>query len=223
MAWTMALFPFPFIYSQSSLDCECAEGLLNLWGVLSSRDRNAGCSQIYIKVAKTSFMLHHFQGTLVGEALVGEGPEIAHIDLVIGPRGGAVEEAFVNSLASPAGGHTPLLAVLEPNLPAKPSTLMVNKVTIKGASQAVLMFGPAQAAVAKAVMDCVAEGTILEEKADDLFIIVSVFIEWDARDKKKVFDYNYRATKLAIERAVSGSPTAKDVLAKKDSAKHPFA
>ena len=76
-------------------------------------------------------MTHHFKDTLVGEALVGEGTEIAHIDLVIGKKGGAVEQAFVTALASPAKGHTPLLAVLEPNLPTKPSTLMVNKVTIK--------------------------------------------------------------------------------------------
>ncbi|MDM7940590.1 MAG: formaldehyde-activating enzyme, partial [Methanothrix sp.] len=160
---------------------------------------------------------------LVGEALVGEGPEIAHIDLVIGSRGGPVEQAFVNALASPAVGHTPLLAVLEPNLPAKPYTLMVNKVTIKRAGQAVLIFGPAQAAVAKAVMDCVSEGTLPEEMADDIMIIVSVFIEWDAKDKTKVYDYNYQATKLAIERAVARKPTAKEVLAGKDSAKHPFA
>lgn len=168
-------------------------------------------------------MTDHFRGTLVGEALVGDGPEIAHIDLVIGSRGGPVEQAFVNALASPAVGHTPLLAVLEPNLPAKPYTLMVNKVTIKCADQAVLIFGPAQAAVAKAVMDCVSEGTLPVEMADDIMIIVSVFIEWDAKDKTKVYDYNYKATKLAIERAVARKPTAKEVLTGKDSAKHPFA
>jgi 5,6,7,8-tetrahydromethanopterin hydro-lyase len=168
-------------------------------------------------------MTHHFKVTLIGEALVGEGPEIAHIDLVIGAKGGPVEQAFVSALASPAKGHTPLLAVLEPNLPTKPATLMVNKVTIKGAGQAILMFGPAQAAVAKAVMDCVSEGTIPADMAEDIMIIVSVFIEWDAKDKKKVYDNNYLATKFAIERAITGKPTAKEVLAKKDSAKHPFA
>ena len=168
-------------------------------------------------------MTHHFGGTLVGEALAGVGPEVAHIDLVIGTRGSAVEQAFVNALASPAQGHTPLLAVLEPNLPAKPSTLMVNKVTIKGARQAVLMYGPAQAAVARAVMDCVSEGTLPEENAEEIMIIVSVFIEWDASDKKKVYDNNYLATKLAIERAVAGKPSTKEILSKKDSAKHPFA
>ncbi len=168
-------------------------------------------------------MIRSFRETLVGEALAGEGPEVAHIDLVIGPKGSAVEQAFVNALASPAQGHTPLLAVLEPNLPAKPLTLMVNKVTIKGARQAVLMYGPAQAAVAKAVADCVFEGILPEEKSEDLMIIVSVFLEWDAKDKKKIYDYNYLATKLAIERAVTGKPTTEEILARKDSAKHPFA
>jgi 5,6,7,8-tetrahydromethanopterin hydro-lyase len=100
---------------------------------------------------------------------------------------------------------------------------MVNKVTIKGAGQAILMFGPAQAAVAKAVMDCVAEGTLPQELAEELMIIVSIFIEWDAKDKKKVYEYNYQATKLAIERAVAKNPKVSEILAKKDSAKHPFA
>jgi 5,6,7,8-tetrahydromethanopterin hydro-lyase len=161
--------------------------------------------------------------SMVGEALVGEGKEIAHIDLVIGERGGAVENAFMNSLASPQVGHTPLLAVLEPNLPTKPSTLIVNKVTIKNAAQAILMFGPGQAAVAKAVMDSVEEGVIPKSKADDLYIIVSVFIEWDAKDKKKIYDYNYKATKLAIKSAFKKEPNVDEVLKKKDSAKHPFA
>ncbi len=88
----------------------------------------------------------------VGEALAGVGPEVKHIDLVIGARGSAVEQAFVNALASPAQGHMPLLAVLEPNLPEKPSALMMNKVTVKDARQAAFMYGPAQAAVARAVM-----------------------------------------------------------------------
>jgi 5,6,7,8-tetrahydromethanopterin hydro-lyase len=100
---------------------------------------------------------------------------------------------------------------------------MVNKVTIKNAAQAHLMFGPAQAAVAKAVMDCVSDGLIPEDQAEEIFIIVSVFIEWDAKDKKKVYDFNYQATKFALERAITGKPTVQEVLSKKDSTKHPFA
>ena len=165
----------------------------------------------------------HFEHLLIGEALVGEGPEVAHIDLVIGKKGSSVEQAFVTALASPARGHTPLLAVLTPNIPAKPPTLMVNKVTIRNAGQALLIFGPAQAAVAKAVVDSVAEGIIPESEADDLLIIASVFIEWDAADKKKIYDWNYEATKTAIRRAITGEPKMNEVLAKKDTAKHPFA
>jgi len=164
-----------------------------------------------------------FEHALIGEALVGEGPEVAHIDLVIGRKGSSVEQAFVTALASPARGHTPLLAVLTPNLPARPATLMVNKVTIKDANQALLIFGPAQAAVAKAVVDSVAEGIIPEAEADDLLIIASIFIKWDAVDKKKIYDWNYEATKTAIRRAMRGEPTMSEVLARKDTAKHPFA
>ncbi|HOI12405.1 MAG TPA: formaldehyde-activating enzyme [Methanoculleus sp.] len=164
-----------------------------------------------------------FEHALIGEALVGEGPEVAHVDLVIGKKGSSVEQAFVTALASPAWGHTPLLAVLTPNIPAKPSTLMVNKVTIKNASQALLIFGPAQAAVAKAVVDSVAEDIIPEAEADGLLIIASVFIGWDAADKKKIYDWNYEATKTAISRAMTGEPKMSEVLAQKDTAKHPFA
>ena len=100
---------------------------------------------------------------------------------------------------------------------------MFNKVTIKGAKQAVQMFGPAQHGVAKAVMDCVAEGTIPEDEADDLFISVGVFIHWEAEDDKKIQEYNYQATKESIERAVNGEPKASEVVSQKDSAEHPFA
>jgi 5,6,7,8-tetrahydromethanopterin hydro-lyase len=163
-----------------------------------------------------------FNRVLYAEVLVGERPEVAHIDLVMGPRGSSVEAAFVNALASPQRGHTPLLAIVAPNLPAKPATLMVNKVTMKRAKQALRMFGPAQHAVGMAVMDCVADGTIPKDLADDLFIIVSVFISWDARDRQNIHDWNYEAVKLAIKRAVNGEPSVDEILAKKDTAVHPF-
>ncbi len=161
--------------------------------------------------------------TMIGEALVGEGNEVAHIDLAIGAKGTPFETAFMTALTQPAMGHTPLLAVLEPNLPCKPATLMANKVTIKNGIQATLMFGPAQASVAKAVADSVADGVIPKAQAENLLIIVSVFIHWDAQDKKKIYDYNYEATKLAIKRAMAGEPKIDDILAKRKTAKHPFA
>jgi 5,6,7,8-tetrahydromethanopterin hydro-lyase len=154
---------------------------------------------------------------------VGEGNEIAHIDLIMGPRGSAAEKAFANSLTNNKDGFTSLLAVIAPNLMVKPATVMFNKVTIKDAKQAVQMFGPAQHAVAKAVADCVAEDVIPQDQANDLFICVGVFIHWDAADDKKIQDYNYRATKEAIARAIGGDPKAVDVTAKRNVVKHPFA
>ena len=143
---------------------------------------------------------------LVGEALVGDGNEVAHIDLIIGPRGSPAETAFCNGLVNNKHGFTSLLAVIAPNLPCKPNTLMFNKVTINDARQAVQMFGPAQYGVAKAVQDAVAEGIIPADEADDLFILVGVFIHWEAADDAKIQKYNYDAVKLSIQRAVKGEP-----------------
>ena len=159
---------------------------------------------------------------LVGEALVGDGNEVAHIDLIIGPRGSAAETAFATTLTNQKEGVNGLLAVLEPNLMVKPATVMFNKVTIKDAKQAVQMFGPAQRAVAMAVADAVAEGTIPEAEAEDLFISVGVFIHWEADDDAKIQQYNYEATKLSIERAVRGEPTVRTMVEKKDKSHHPF-
>lgn len=159
---------------------------------------------------------------LVGESLIGDGNEVAHIDLIMGPRGSAAETAFCNALTNNKDGFTTLLAVIAPNLPCKPNTILYNKVTIKSAKQAVQMFGPAQTGVARAVADCLAEGTIPMEEADDVFISVGVFIHWQAEDDKKIQDYNYQATKESIQRAVAGTPTPRDVIAKKDTVKHPF-
>ena len=159
----------------------------------------------------------------IGEALVGEGNEIAHIDLLIGDKSGPVGAAFANALANQSAGHTNLLAVLTPNLIAKPATVMITKVTIKGMKQAVQMFGPAQYAVAKAVADCVADNTIPSAQADDLVIVCGVFIHPQAEDNAKILKFNYEATKLSIERAMKNLPTPQEIVSQKDTAKHPFA
>jgi 5,6,7,8-tetrahydromethanopterin hydro-lyase len=158
----------------------------------------------------------------IGEALAGDGNEIAHIDLLIGEKTGPVGAAFANALSTQSAGHSSLLAVLTPNLICKPATVMITKVTIKGAKQAVQMFGPAQAAVAKAVADSVAAGVIPASKAEDYVIICGVFIHWAAADDTKIYQYNYEATKMAIKNAMTGEPKIADITAKKDSVKHPF-
>ena len=159
---------------------------------------------------------------LVGESLVGDGNEVAHIDLIMGPRGSAAETAACNALTNNKDGFTSLLAVVAPNLACKPTTVMFNKVTIKGANQAVQMFGPAQRAVSMAVMDCVEDGTIPADEADDVYICVGVFIHWLAEDNDKIQDYNYAATKESIQRAVAREPKASEVLSKRGSSDHPF-
>ena len=160
--------------------------------------------------------------TLVGESLVGEGNEVAHVDLIMGLRGGSVERAFCNALTNNKDGFSTLLAVVAPNLATKPNTILFNKVTIKGAKQAVQMFGPAQRAVAMAVADCVQDGTIPANEADDVFICVGVFIHWLAENDTKIYAYNYQATKESIKRAVAGTPKASEVVSKKSSVAHPF-
>jgi len=158
----------------------------------------------------------------LGESLVGDGNEVAHIDLIIGSKSGPAGHAFCNALTNNKDGFTTLLAVVAPNLPAKPDTIMFNKVTIKGAKQAVQMFGPAQAAVARAIVDSVESGVIPAAKADDYCIAVGVFIHWEASDDTKIFDYNYQATKEALARALANKPTAQEVVAAAKTAKHPF-
>ncbi len=157
----------------------------------------------------------------IGEGLVGDGNEIAHIDLLIGDKAGPVGTAFANALATQSEGHTSLLAVITPNLICKPATVMITKVTIKGMKQAVQMFGPAQAAVARAVADSVADGVIPKDKADDLVIVCGVFIHPAAADDTKIYEYNYAATKLAIKTAMAQEPNIDTILAKRTE-KHPF-
>ncbi len=159
----------------------------------------------------------------IGESLVGDGNEVAHVDLIIGSKTGPAGQAFTAGLSKQREGHTTLLAVVSPNLPAKPDTLLFNKVTIKGAAQAVQMFGPAQAAVARAVVDSVASGVIPRDKVDDYCILVGVFIHWQAKNDKKIYDFNYRATKESIERALKGLPRVDTVISQAKTATHPFA
>jgi bifunctional enzyme Fae/Hps len=156
----------------------------------------------------------------IGEGLVGEMPEIAHIDLMVGHKDGHLGLAFANALAQPSMGHTPILAVVRPNLPVKPATLVVPKVTIRNLEGAELIFGPAQGAVAKAVADSVESGIIPKEMVEDLVVIVSVFIHPRGKDYQRVYRYNYAATKLAIKRAMEGFPDIGVVLEEKPKSSH---
>jgi len=137
---------------------------------------------------------------LIGESLEGEGAELAHIDLMIGDKNGPVGMAFANAASQLSAGHTPLLAVVRPNLLTKPATLIIPKVTLKKESQVNAIFGAVQAAVAKAVADSLEEGVFGNVDIEDIVILASAFLHPDATDYNRIYRYNYGATKQAIER-----------------------
>ncbi|HJK49293.1 MAG TPA: bifunctional 5,6,7,8-tetrahydromethanopterin hydro-lyase/3-hexulose-6-phosphate synthase, partial [Methanocorpusculum sp.] len=157
---------------------------------------------------------------LIGEALVGDGAELAHIDLMIGDKMGPVGTAFANGLTQLSAGHTPLLGVIRPNLLPKPAVLIVPKVTLKHTEQVTQIFGPAQAAVSKAVADALEDGVFTGMDVDDVVIVASVFISPEAKDFNKLYRFNYGATRLALSRALDKFPDTATVLKEKDRAAH---
>jgi len=158
----------------------------------------------------------------IGEALAGKDAEVAHIDLLIGEKTGPVGEAYAKAKATPSAGHEPLLAILEPNLAVKPTTVIIPTVTTRSMRQASMVYGPAQTAVAKAVADSVADGTIPKAAVDDLIIIAGVFVHPTAVDRQRVYINNYKAMRHAIRKAIENRPTVGEMLQNKERAKHPF-
>ena len=158
----------------------------------------------------------------VGEALAGDGAEVAHIDLMIGKKEGPLGEAYARAKANPTPGHEPLVAILEPNVLVKPITLMVPTVTIKNMRQASMVYGPAQAGVAKAVADSLADGSIPKDLAEELIVIANVFVHPSAIDRQRVYINNYKTMRHALRKAIEGRPSADEVIENKDRSKHPF-
>ena len=157
---------------------------------------------------------------LVGEALIGDGAELAHIDLLMGIRKVPSDQRSQTRSRNFQQGHTPLLAVVRPNLLAKPVTIVIPKVTLKDMSQVNEMFGPVQAAVAKAVADCVEENVFSGIDIEDTVIMVSAFVHPEAKDYNKIYRFNYGATKLALHRALDKFPDTKTLVFEKDRAAH---
>jgi bifunctional enzyme Fae/Hps len=157
---------------------------------------------------------------LIGEALIGDGAELAHIDLLMGDKEGPIGSAFANAVSQLSVGHTPLLAVVRPNLLTKPATVVIPKVTLKDMAQVNEMFGPVQAAVAKAVADCVEENLFAGIDVEATVIMVSAFVHPDAKDYNRIYRYNYGATKLALHRAIDKFPDTKTLVYEKDRAAH---
>ena len=159
----------------------------------------------------------------LGESLVGDGNEVAHIDLIIGSKSGPAGAAFCNALANNKDGFTTLLAVVAPNLPAKPDTLLFNKVTIKGAKQAVQMFGPAQAAVARAVVDSVASGVIPRTRPTTSAFWWACSSTGTRATIRRSTTTTTRRPRSRSQRALGKKPTVDEVIAGSKTAKHPYA
>ncbi len=158
----------------------------------------------------------------VGESLVGERVELAHIDLLIGKKDGPVGEAYARALTHPAKGREGLQVILEPNMQVKPATIMIPTVKVTSLRHANLVYGPAQAAIAKAVMQCVEDGILPKDVAEDIVIIANVFVHPSASSRKRIFINNYKATRNAIRKAIEGVPTAADGIKNAENARHPL-
>ncbi len=160
--------------------------------------------------------------TLFGEAFVGDGPDAAHTNLVIGRRGSPVETAWATALATPRPGHVPFVTVLRPNLPVKPVTLFVNKAAIEGDRHGTLTWGAAQAGLASGIAEAVADGLIPADEADELLCIAAVWVNPAAADEERVFGNQRDAAYRAVRAAVDGAPPVSAVVAEADDPANPY-
>jgi len=158
----------------------------------------------------------------VGESLVGDRAELAHIDLLIGKKNGPVGNAYAQALTNPEEGREGLQVILEPNMQVKPATIMIPTIKPTSLRHASLTYGPAQAAIAKAVMQSVEDGILPKELAEDIVLIVNVFVHPSASARKRIFINNYKATRNSIRKAMEGLPTVDDAIENAESARHPF-
>jgi 5,6,7,8-tetrahydromethanopterin hydro-lyase len=142
----------------------------------------------------------------IGESFIGEGPNAAHLNTVLGERDGPVGAAWAQALASPSAGHAPFVVVGQPGVAAAPPTLFVNKAAVGGDRHAEMTWGPAQAGVAKGVAQAVSEGTIEPARCAELVLIAAVWVNPSADDAEEVFANNATATLEALRNGRAGRP-----------------
>lgn len=160
--------------------------------------------------------------TQIGEGFAGGGANAAHLNTVLGRKGGPVETAWATALATPRPGHIPFVVVLRRNMPVKPLTLFVNKADLRGETHSRLTWGPAQAGVARGVAGAVAEGLIPAAEVDDLLLIAAVWVDWAADDERAVYEHNFQATLAALRAGALRLPALEEALAVKDAPSNPF-
>ena len=156
--------------------------------------------------------------TQIGEAFVGAGAEAAHLNTVLGAKGGPVETAWVTALATPRAGHVAFVTTLRPGVPAKPMTLFVNKATLDGDTHSTMTWGPAQAGVASGVLWAVADEIVAADSVDDLVLIAAVWVNPAAVDETLVYENNRTATRDALAAGARQLPTLGEALEYRDRA-----
>jgi 5,6,7,8-tetrahydromethanopterin hydro-lyase len=160
--------------------------------------------------------------TQIGEGFAGSGSDAAHVNTVLGAKGGPVETAWATALATPRAGHIPFVVVVRPNLPVKPATLFVNKADIRSDQHAALTWGAAQAGVAGGVLEAVAGGVIPQEEVDDLLLIAAAWVDWAASDEETVYENNVTATRDALAAGAEGRPRLEELLDVRAEPANPF-
>ena len=165
----------------------------------------------------------------VGEALVAGGPAgtAAEPEVVIGELDGPFGTAFANQIGTQSKGHSKVLAIMNTDIMVRPATLMVSKVTVNKERYTNILMGTVQAAIANGVLDSVRNGDIPRDKANDLGIIVSVWLNPsvasdDNLDHKILFDIHRKATSQAIHKAMTNEPTIDWLLENQDSIVHKY-
>ena len=148
----------------------------------------------------------------IGEAFVGEGPEAAHVNTVLGHRVGPTGTAWASALATPTVGHVPFVAVVRPGVPVQPMTLFVNKATIESDEHGRITWGAAQAGVAAGIADAVADGFVPATEIAEFCLIAAVWVDPAARDAEAVYRNNRHAARDAIVAGVRQTPDLRTVL-----------
>ena len=165
----------------------------------------------------------------IGEALVAGGPAgtAAEPEVVIGELDGPFGTAFANLIGDQSKGHSKVLAIMNTDIKVKPATLMVSKVTVKENRYTNILMGTVQAAIANGVLDSVRNGDIPKERANDLGVIVSVWLNpsvssYDNLDHKILFDIHRKATSQAIHKAMTNKPDIDWLLENQESIIHKY-
>jgi 5,6,7,8-tetrahydromethanopterin hydro-lyase len=155
--------------------------------------------------------------TQYGEAFAGTGLEAAHLNTVLGDKGGPVEVAWNTALATPREGHAGFVVVAQPNIPVLPMTLFVNKAMIESPEHARLTWGAAQLGVASGVLDAVAAELIGVEDLLTKLLIAAVWVDPDAADADAVYENNRAATLASLRRGRDDVVHLDEMLAVRDT------